>query len=142
MHLSYKDTGRLPNRYRLEGLSVFFSDEGCLKVIEKVLDKEGKILNFPGTVPDERWEKKYNLGRHSDVRFEAQFHRIKGGNTLMLWMVQPSGWEWVDDDGFGFSGDSVIMLYSVIDAQGNFTEPFRLFSIDGERYCNEYDKYL
>lgn len=106
-------TGRSPLAFRLKDLNVFFTDQSCMKTIEAVLDADGKIRNFPGTEAD--------------------------GRTLMKWMTQPSGWEWMDDDGFGFSGDSSIMLYSVPDADGNFTMPFALYSIDGQRYCRDFD---
>lgn len=139
MSFTYIKTGRSPLAFRLKDLNVFFTDQGCMKTIEAVLDADGKIRNFPGMEADGRWEKKQNIGIPRDVRFEAQFIALADGRTLMKWMTQPSGWEWMDDDGFGFSGDSSIMLYSVLDADGNFTMPFALYSIDGQRYCREFD---
>lgn len=134
------DNPRFP--YRLKDLDVFFTDMSCLDVIEAVLDEEGEIKNFPGIIKDERWESKHRIGQCYDVRFEAQFFAMESGQFLMVWMVQPSGWHWVDEDGFGFNGDSVIMLYSLLDGDGRFAKPFELFSIDGTRYCHEYDKYV
>ncbi|MBQ8559709.1 MAG: hypothetical protein IJ439_07010 [Tyzzerella sp.] len=128
--------------YRLEDMDVFFSDRGCLKIIQKTLDEEGKIRNFPGIIKDERWERKHRLGQCYDVRFEAQFYSLENEEYLMLWLIQPSGWYWMDDDGFGFSDDSSIMLYSVINKTGDFTKKFELFSIDQTRYCHEFDRYL
>ncbi len=78
----------------------------------------------------------------ADVRYEADFYSLEDNTYLMLWLIQPNGWYWVEDDGFGFSGDSDIMLYSVVDEKGNFRNKFQLFSIDHIRYCHDYDKYL
>lgn len=128
--------------YKLRNLQVFFNDMSCLDVIKVVLDEEGKIRNFPGIVKDERWESKHEIGQCYDVRFEAQFFAMEPGEYLMLWLIQPSGWHWVDDDGFGFNGNSSIMLYSVVDREGIFTKKFELFSIDGNRYCHDFDEYV
>ena len=56
----------------------------------------------------------------ADVRYEADFYSLEDNTYLMLWLIQPNGWYWVEDDGFGFSGDSDIMLYSVVDEKGNY----------------------
>lgn len=128
--------------YKLQDMQVFFSDLSCLDIIRAVLDEDGKIKNFPGLVKEERWEQKHRLGQCYDVRFEAQFYSLENGAYLMLWLIQPSGWHWVDDDGFGFSGDSSITMYSVIDSSGAFTKKFELFSIDQTRYCKDFDRYL
>lgn len=141
MGFSYTTTGRAPLAFRLTELPVFFADESCLDMIHQVLAEDGSIRNFPGIAEDARWRSKHRIGMIRDVRFEAQFYPI-GGSFLMLWLLQPNGWYWVDDDGFGFSGDSSIMLWSVIDEQGRFTREFSLFSIDSTRYCHDFDAYL
>lgn len=128
--------------YRLKDLNVFFQDMRCLDIIQTVLDENGNIRNFPGIVKDERWEQKHRIGPCRDVRFEAQFFHLENGTYLMKWLIQPSGWEWVDEDGFGFSGDSSIMLYSILDETGTFLKKFELFSIDRTRYCHDFDRYL
>lgn len=142
MGFAYKALRHKPGTYRLEALPVFFDSESCLRIIETVLDEKGNIRNFPGITEDETWKKKHRIGSHRDVRFEARFVALGDGNTLMQWLYQPDGWYWVDEDGFGFSGDSSIMLYSVIDGSGCFTKPFELFSIDAQRYCHDFDQYL
>ncbi len=142
MDLEYMNTGHAPTAFRLIKLPVFFSDESCLDIIEKVLDEKGAIINFPGYFDDERWKTKQKIGLFQDVRHEAQFHNMNNGTYLMLWLTQPSGWNWIDDDGFGFSGDSSIMLYSVLDENGNFLKQFKLFSIDHERCTHDFDEYL
>ena len=91
---------------------------------------------------DERWKKEHHIGQCYDVRFEAQFFALDDDQYLMLWMIQPSGRNWADDDGFGFSGDSSIVLYSVIQKNGEFAKAFELFSIDKTKYCHEFDRYM
>lgn len=142
MEFSYLPTKNPDLPYRLQNMPVFFSDLSCLDVIQAVLDEEGRIRNFPGLVKDERWVQKHRLGQCYDVRFEAQFYPLEQGEYLMLWMIQPNGWHWVDDDGFGFTGDSAIVLYSVTDKHGSFQKSFTLFSIDRTRYCQDFDQSL
>ncbi len=127
--------------YRLQNMEVFFSDLSCLDIIKSVLDEKGQIKKFPGLVKDKRWEDIHRIGQCYDVRFEAKFYHMDD-EFLMLWMIQPSGWYWVDGDGFGFNGDQSITLYSLIDSKGNFTRKFELFSINNTRYCNDFDRYL
>lgn len=43
--------------YKLMAFDVFFKELSCLGAIAAVLDKKGKIRNFPGNVRDERWKK-------------------------------------------------------------------------------------
>ena len=103
-----------------------------------MLDESGNIKNFPGIKEDEWWKEKQRVGLFHDVRYEACFVSLEDGTFLMKWLIQPNGWHWVDEDGFGFSGDSAITLYSVIDENGNFTKEFELFSIDTTVYATEY----
>lgn len=142
MSYTYMSINNPAHPYRLQNMEVFFSDLSCLEIIKKTLDEEGKIRNFPGIIKDERWAQKHRIGQCYDVRFEAQFHALENDAYLMLWLIQPSGWHWMDSDGFGFSGDSSIMLYSVIRSNGEFAKEFELFSIDNTRYCHEFDQYL
>ncbi|MBO5373431.1 MAG: hypothetical protein J6A75_12070 [Lachnospiraceae bacterium] len=107
-----------------------------------MIDEDGCIRNFPGLIEDKRWIEKRRVGTFPDVRYEAQFYTLEKHEYLMLWLIQPDGWYWIDDDGFGFSGDSSIMLYSVMDVSGNFMKKFEIFSIDNTRFCHEFDKYL
>jgi len=120
----------------------FFYGESCLDVIKSVLDEKGNIRNFPGFAPDDSWKEKQRIGICKDVRHEAQFYAMPNEEYLMLWLVQPSGWAWVDSDGFDFSGDASIMLYSVLDKSGAFKKPFALFSINHNRVCCEFDAYV
>jgi len=125
--------------YRLTEFEVFFKDLSCLDAIASVLDEKGAIRNFPGIVKDERWEMEHHIGQCYDVRFEAQFYPLDEGKFLMLWMIQPDGWYWADEDGFGRTRDNSIVMYAVVGKDGEFEGRFALFSIGRERYCHEYD---
>ena len=142
MEYSYISTGRSPLAFRLRDLNVFFTEQNCLDIIASVLDEKGGIRNFPGIIEDRRWTEKLNVGRITDVRYEAVFCSLDDRTYLMKWMIQPSGWYWMDDDGFGMTSDSSITLYSILDHNGNFLKQFELFSIDQTRYCSDFDAYL
>ena len=120
-------TIRNGEKYRIKGMRVFFNDLSSLNIIEKVIDEEGKILNFPGIEEDERIETARKIGKIFDVRFEAVFTLLENGKTLMYWM---------DNDGFGITNDKRITLYSTIDENGNFLHKFRLYSIGDKIFEN------
>ena len=131
-------TIRNGEKYRIKGMRVFFNDLSSLNIIEKVIDEEGKILNFPGIEEDERIETARKIGKIFDVRFEAVFTLLENGETLMYWTVQPDGMYWMDNDGFGITNDKRITLYSTIDENGNFLHKFRLYSIGNEVFADEF----
>ncbi len=140
MSFAYKKRSMGLSGYKLTHMPVFFEEECCLAVIERVLDKEGNIINFPGIQPDSRWESKLAVGMHRDVRYEAQFFALEEDKFLMLWLLQPDGMYWADDFGFGITRDESICLYTTLNKAGEFEAPFGLYSIGGEHYCEEYGK--
>lgn len=139
MEFAYRKINNPTMPYRLTEFEVFLRDLSCLDAVAAVLDEKGAIRNFPGIVKDERWEKEHHIGQCYDVRFEAQFYPLDGGKFLMLWMIQPDGWYWADEDGFGCTTDKSITMYAVIGNNGEFIGPFTLFSIGNERVCHDYD---
>lgn len=141
MAFAYMNTGHVPSFFRLEELPVFFGDLQCLEVIEAVLEEDGRIKNFPGILEEESWLKKKRVALFPDVRYEAQFFPLEKGGYLMKWMIQPSGWYWADEYGFGRTSDESIVLYSILDAAGNFKQEFRLFSIGGRCYQPEFEAF-
>ena len=54
----------------------------------------------------------------------------------MIWQVQPDGMYWQDEDGYGMTPDEEILLYSFIDENGRFTEPFKLYKIGIENFTD------
>jgi len=127
------------NQFKLKDFPVFFNDKKCLKVIEKIIDQKGKILNFPGIFEDDHILKEKRIGQIADVRFEAQLFLLSDSQYLMLWLIQPNGFYWMDDDGFGMTNDASIVVYTLVNDNGIFEGPFKLFSINHERYCLDFD---
>ena len=138
MSYTYTNIDNSVYPYRLKHMEVFFSDLSCLNIIKSVLDENGQIKNFPGIEKDKRWEDKHRICQCYDVRFEALIYHMDNDEYLMLWMIQPSGWYWADEHGFGHNDHQSITLYSLIDSNGNFTKKFELFSVGQTRYCNEF----
>ena len=66
----------------------------------------------------------------------------------MIWMIQPDGRYWADDDGFGGSGALEVQLYAYIDENGKFLSKFRIYSLGIKDYFGtdleekSYEKFL
>lgn len=106
-----------------------------------IINNNGRICNFPGfTDPDE-------IVRHLEnemlpkpiVRFRTEFCQEPDGRFLMVWEVQPDGCYWEDEDGFGGTSDSEVLLYTHIDTLGRFTDPFRLYQVGAQNYITDND---
>lgn len=113
--------------------SVWFLDDR--RGIRKLLvDKNGLIRRFPGIVKEDFW-----LGEVAPVklkpriRFRTDFEKW-GDRFIMLWQIQPDGLYWADY-GFGIDDEQEVYLYNYIDADGNFTGPFRIYSVGTKNYC-------
>ena len=142
MKFSYIKRGNNSPCYKLTDLPVFFDDERCLPIIETVLDQEGNILSFPGVVEDKAWQNELRLGMHSHARFEAEFFALKDGRFLMLWLLQPDGMYWMDEDGFGMEADLSITMYTTLTKDAKFEKPFNLYCLDKTRLCRDFDEYV
>lgn len=95
-----------------------------------IIDNNGRIINFPGVVEDESWIGELNEGSISPyIRYRSEFTICKDGNYMMLWQIQPDGRYWADGDGFGSNHDAEIILYSYINNEGQFLQPFRIYRI-------------
>nr|WP_325253910.1 hypothetical protein [uncultured Oscillibacter sp.] len=94
-----------------------------------IVDDDGRICDFPGFAEPE------SVVSHMEdrelpppkVSFRTSFELETDGRYLMIWEVQPDGRYWADEGGFGGSSDPEVQLYSHIDGEGRFTEPFRLY---------------
>lgn len=114
-----------------------------------VIGEDGKINGFPGFEHPELV--RYYLDDVSDspyVRFYSGFKKTKDGRTIMIWMIQPDGRYWADDDGFGGSGSLEVQLYAYIDENGKFMSKFRIYSLGIKDYFGtdleekSYEKFL
>ena len=124
---------------RGEDCSVCFVDEnrGIRKVI---VDSFGVIQNFPGIVKEDFWVKEVAPNfLKEEVRFRSEFEKRENG-WIFLWQVQPDGRYWGDDSGFGADNDSEVVLYTYLDRNGDFTDPFRIYQVDSHGYA--MDRFL
>ncbi|MBQ8338065.1 MAG: hypothetical protein IJY33_02865 [Oscillospiraceae bacterium] len=114
----------------------FINQEKNIK--KQIIDKDGNILNFPGVEYTEKL--KEELGKsviEPIVKYEALFERVDDGRFIMVWTVRPDGRYWMDSWGFGAEDYESLSLYTYIDADGNFTMPFKLHSI-GYSFYGDY----
>lgn len=88
-----------------------------------IIDEKGRIRNFPG-VREGEWEKDLEYPLDDQVRFAFWVGDYKDGRASVSWMLQPDGRYFEDEDGFGAEHCVEICLYSCLDEDGNFTEPF------------------
>lgn len=63
-----------------------------------------------------------------DVHHEATFYRLDENHCLVLWLMQPDGMYWMDDDGFGIEDDSSIEMYGIVDNEGYFSNQCDILS--------------
>lgn len=119
-----------------EDSSVYFVDEN--RGIRKMLvDSRGKIQNFPGIVREEFWQKEVTpRALEPQIRFRTSFEK-RNGMWILLWQIQPDGRYWEDEDGFGAENEEEVILYTFVDRDGNFTGPFRIYSVGMKKYYSE-----
>jgi len=126
------------HRYRTaeEDSSVFFVDES--RGIRKMLiDSKGNIQNFPGMVKEEFWIREVAPNYlKPQIRFRSSFEKRDSG-WIFLWQIQPDGWYWADEDGFGAENDSEVTLYTLVDMDGKFTQPFQIYQLGNIGYSLE-----
>ena len=113
--------------------SVFFVDEN--RGIRKMLvDENGMIQHFPGIVREPFWTGQVSAGAlFPRIRYRTDFE-YRNGQWRMLWQVQPDGAFWADNDGFGRGKEEEVILYTFVDSNGNFTGPFRIYSVGDREY--------
>lgn len=110
---------------------IFFSKSKDIR--KTIVDNNGVIINFPGIAEPEKVHQYIECDTiYPVIRFETVFERTSKDRILMIWEVQPDGRYW-DDDGFGSDNSLEVCLYTHLDSNGNFTGPFRLYSINGRK---------
>lgn len=115
-------------RHAGEDSSVYFVDES--RGIRKLLvDTNGNIQNFPGIIQEDFWMKAINPHcLKPQVSFRSEFVSY-GNRWLFRWQIQPDGAYWEDEDRFGGTNDREVILYTLVDQDGNFTAPFRIYKL-------------
>lgn len=91
--------------------------------IRKLTNRHGRFLRFPGTVHG-AWEKYLEGPLRPQVNFTASIAPFQNGCALFSWVVQPDGFYYADEDGFGAENDVEIQLYALISPSGRFITPF------------------
>lgn len=128
--------GMHPYRTADEDSSVYFVDES--RGIRKMLvDSRGNIQNFPGMIREDFWVKAVAPNYlKPQVGFRSSFEKRDSG-WIFLWQLQPDGWYWADEDGFGAENDSEVTLYTYVDLNGNFTGPFRIYRLGNTEFATD-----
>lgn len=121
--------------YLKRDMTVEFVNEE--KGIRRILvDEDGRIRSFPGVEFTPALIREWGKGEiEPRIRYEAVFS-VEGDGILMRWTLRPDGRYWEDDWGFGAEDYKSLELAAKIDAEGNFTAPFRLYAI-GDREVRE-----
>lgn len=91
--------------------------------VKTLTDHYGHFLNFPGTTHG-AWEKNLKGTLRPQVNFIASIAPFQDGFAQFSWMVQPNGFYYADEYGFGAEDDLEIWLYALIDESGSFVTPF------------------
>lgn len=136
-----KDINRhylLPGIYITETVTfgrdeIVYVDEnrGIRKII---VDANGIINNFPSVIKEDFWMRRL---KSKEILPKVRFRTVLGKRVdewRMLWEIQPDGRYWGDDSGFGVESDEEIVLYTYLDSNGDFTGPFRVYSVGNETY--------
>ncbi len=116
--------------------TVIFTNEEK-NITKQIVDKDGNIPDFPGVEYTDKL--KEELGKRvikPVVKYEAVFEKVNDDKIIMVWTVRPDGRYWMDSWGFGAEDYESLSLYTYIDSNGNFTMPFRLYSIGYEIYTD------
>ena len=118
--------------------SVYFVDEN--RGIRKMLvDTGGNIRNFPGILKEDFWVKEVSANAlNPKIRYRTSFEK-RENKWLMLWTIQPDGDYWRDESGFGGENEDEVVLYTYVDMDGKFTDPFRVYEV-GDR-CYTLDRF-
>lgn len=91
-----------------------------------IVNCDGEIQNFPG-FKDRSWESRLEIPMGSQqVNFVFWIYPYQNGRASVRWLIQPDGRYFADEDGFGMEPYDEIEVYSALDEEGNFTEPFGL----------------
>ena len=100
----------------------------------QITDAFGYFVKFPGVV-EGKWEKELDGILHPAVRFTFSASKFVNGISYIIWLVQPDGRYFADEDGFGAEHFSEIELYSQMNTKGEFVCPFTEERFEGCDGC-------
>ena len=134
------------------GVSLFRPDEkpdvkfknqetGKSKII---VDQKGRIHNFPGIHREVylRYNEIYEDHLVPFIYYRTEFYNYDENRYIMLWQIQTDDYEPSFRDYVKFPAKNErkenlrkkVVLYAFLDKNGDFMEPFRLYSIGDELY--------
>ena len=89
-----------------------------------IVNSSGEIQHFPG-FKDRAWEKLLDIpDADRRVKFVFWISPYQDGKACVRWLIQPDGRYFEDEDGYGAEHCEEIEVYSALDMDGRFTEPF------------------
>ncbi len=122
--------------FKVDYTITFKNEEKDIK--KQIVDEDGNILAFPGVEYTDVLNEELGKGIIKPiVKYEAVFEKIDDSKFIMVWTVRPDGRYWMDSWGFGAEDYESLSLYTYIDSNGNFTMPFKLYSI-GYKFYGDY----
>lgn len=65
------------------------------------------------------------MAKSQNAMFPTFIREYSNGVARVDWQLQPNGYYWRDDDGFGMTGDEEITVYGFIDTSCQVVLPFR-----------------
>ena len=112
-----------------DGNTTYFvnEDKGIRRLI---VDKQGVIQNFPGITTEEFWTSQY-WGTYLDnkVKYLSYFKQLEDGRILFEWRIQEDDRKNMSEYGNGDNGMRGLSLYSILNEDGDFDGPFRIYKI-------------
>lgn len=95
------------------------------KLVQRITDEDGRFLDFPGVEHGE-WEENLSLPFEPATRFPFSYTIFnENGLAEFIWLLQPDGRYWADEDGFGAEKMAEVKLYATFNKKGRFVTPFR-----------------
>ncbi len=108
-----------------------------------IVNEKGRFIHFPGIENVKLVLSKMETNRlnvPAVVSYRTEFNYQDNGHHLVIWTVQPDGWYWADEGGFGAEDDDEVRLYSYLDENGSFTIPFRIYNVGDHKYFGTDNK--
>lgn len=95
-----------------------------IRPIRRITNWFGCFLHYPGVKHGE-WEEEMEYPFVPIVRYAVRYNPFdENGLADFVWTVQPDGYYWADDDGFGIENDCEVELCAKLDKHGRFVTQF------------------
>lgn len=137
-----KSDAQIPNKVYMTRSVVTGDESGTCFINEEkdicrqIVDPWGNIRNFPGVEPNPVLLQECAAYRYAPlVRYQMAFAPREQGGFLVLWTIRQEYFDPGDDWGFGREEYDEVVLYSILDENGDFSAPFRLYSIGKKKYA-------